>query len=227
MVSTLSPLQRRVLGVLIEKSLTQHATYPLTLNAIVVGCNQKSNRDPVLQAGEGDVASVLYELQQYGAASQAAPGPGTRANRFQHDAQQAFGWSTPERAIMAELLLRGPQTPGELRNRASRMAPLESVGYVLELLGELGRHDPPFVRELPRGPGQSATRFTHTLYPDDEPIPTAGPIVLDAPRTDVASSARPNDLAALMERVEVLEAAVSELRAELESSRESAGGDPE
>src|SRR5262249_6381070 len=130
----LDPIQRRVLGVLIEKSMTQPEYYPMTLASLTAGCNQRSNRDPVMSVSEGEVGRAVWELQQRSLVTQAEPQRGSRANRFRHEVESKLGWSTRDRAVMAELLLRGPQTAGELRGRASRMSPFESVTYVGELL---------------------------------------------------------------------------------------------
>ncbi|MCA9244565.1 MAG: DUF480 domain-containing protein, partial [Phycisphaerales bacterium] len=119
----LNEFERRVLGVLMEKALTQPAGYPMTVNSIVAGCNQKSNRDPVMEVDEDVVWSTLESLRERGLVSKVLPPPGSRAERFKHDVSQALNWQTPQRAIMTELMLRGPQTPGELRTRCERMAP--------------------------------------------------------------------------------------------------------
>lgn len=160
---TLTPDEIRVLGVLLEKQMSQPAQYPMTLNALTVACNQKSNRDPVTTLSEGQVGAALHGLQRWQLAAQAPPERGSRANRFQHQVEQRFAWTGPEKAILCELMIRGPQTVGELRTHAGRLFHLESTEYVREVLGELERADPPRVRELPRQPGQSATRFMHLL----------------------------------------------------------------
>jgi uncharacterized protein YceH (UPF0502 family) len=163
MAVKLSAVELRVLGVLIEKSLSQPAYYPMTLNAVTTASNQKSNRDPVMQLTEGDVGAALHQLRQWQLADQAPPDRGSRANRFRHEVEQRFGWNAAQRAIMAELMLRGPQTIGELRARASRMTHLESTEYIHELLEELSRSDPPMVVELSRQPGKTTTRWAHLL----------------------------------------------------------------
>jgi uncharacterized protein YceH (UPF0502 family) len=169
MAIKLSPVQRRVLGVLIEKSMTTPGQYPLTMNSLVTGCNQLSCRDPVMSLTEGEVAKAVYDLQQWQLVTQAPPDRTARANRFMHTVEQRFGWGSRERALMAELLLRGPQTVGELKTNASRMTPLEDLHYVSELLGALAGREPPFVRELPRQHGKTVVRYDHLFYPDEEP----------------------------------------------------------
>ncbi|MBN2559815.1 MAG: DUF480 domain-containing protein [Phycisphaerae bacterium] len=163
MAIELTANELRALGVLIEKSLAQPAYYPMTLSAIVAACNQKTNRDPVTQLTEGEVGAALNGLRQWQLASQAPPERNSRVNRFQHDVEQRFGWNAAQRALMAELLIRGPQTVGELRTHASRMTHLQSTDYARQLLRELEQSDPPMVVELPRQPGRSATRFAHLL----------------------------------------------------------------
>lgn len=159
----LSETEIRVLGVLIEKSLTQAGSYPLTLNAVVLGANQKQNRDPVQEHPEAEIAKALYDLQQRNLVRHAPPAPGARVNRFEHNVVERFHWDRREQAIMAELMLRGRQTAGELRTRASRMAPLHDLEAVSAVLAALATADPPFVEELPREPGRSANRFRHLL----------------------------------------------------------------
>ncbi len=163
MPDELRPDETRVLGVLIEKSLSQPAYYPMTLNAITAACNQKSNRDPVANYSESDVGDALATLRKKQLVTQAEPERGSRAVRFRHEAEARYGWNAAQRAIMAELMLRGPQTLGELRTRASRMTHLESQEYARELLRALESGEPPIVIELPREPGKSARRFAHLL----------------------------------------------------------------
>lgn len=165
-VPKLNAIQRRVFGVLIEKSLTTPGGYPMTMNSLLTGCNQLTCREPVMQLSEGEIARALHELQIMGnpLVRQAEVDRTARANRFEHLAEQRFGWDRRERAIMAELLLRGPQTAGELKTNGSRMAPFDDLPGVLSLLTELGCHEPPYVRELPRQPGRSTVRYDHLLY---------------------------------------------------------------
>jgi uncharacterized protein len=168
----LNSIQRRVLGVMIEKSLTTPGSYPLTLNTILAGCNQLSCRNPVMKVSEADVSRTVQQLQSAACGlvvRQAPPEPTARANRFEHQAEARLGWDKRAQAIMAELLLRGPQTLGELKGNATRMTSMQDLQMVTALLKELAEHDPPYARELPRQPGRSTTRFDHLLYPDDEP----------------------------------------------------------
>ena len=140
----LTPVQQRVWGALIEKSLSQPAYYPMTLNAVNAACNQKQNRDPVMSLGEGEVAKALHELQEMGLVSLAPSSPGARANRFGHQAQSELAWDRPQQAIMAELLVRGPQTLGELRTRAGRMSDtLQNLAILSNVVNDLAAREPP------------------------------------------------------------------------------------
>lgn len=212
----LQPIQIRVLGVLIEKSLSQPAYYPMTLNAIKAASNQKTNRDPVTDYSEGEVSDALAFLRKHRLASQADPERHSRAIRFQHEVEPRFGWNAAQRAMMAELMLRGPQTLGELRSRASRMARLESTDYARELLSELERADPPAVTELEREPGRSARRFAQLI--GGERVSTGGEASF-VPR-EVAAPFPSATEQTLAGRVEYLEEEVANLRASLASMRE-------
>lgn len=173
MPTRLSDVEQRVLGVLMEKALTQPGSYPLTINAIVLGANQKQNRDPVVEYAESDIARAVHSLQVKGLVKQAPPSAGARANRFQHYAVEVFHWDRREQAVMTELLLRGRQTAGELRTRAERMTPLPDLEAVNHVLRGLATAATTFVEELPREPGRSANRWRHLLA---EPDSAGGPV---------------------------------------------------
>ncbi|MFQ5423759.1 MAG: YceH family protein [Phycisphaerae bacterium] len=217
MAMILKPAELRVLGVLIEKCMTQPAYYPMTLNAITAAANQKSNRHPVMQLTEGEIGAALHGLTEWQLVAQAPPDRSSRVNRFRHEVEQRLGWDSSERAIMAELMLRGPQTVGELRTRGSRMTRLDATDHVGEVLAGLAKADPPMVVELPRQPGQSARRFAHLLGGEIEPTATAS--VAIAPDAADTSS----DQAGLAARVSALEEEVSSLRqavSQLQAGRE-------
>jgi len=198
----LNKIERRVLGVLMEKAMTQPDYYPMTSNAIVAACNQKSNRDPIMNLDE---ATVLVSL--------VLPAPGARTNRHKHEADKVFDWSKHEKAVMTELLLRGPQTAGELRGRCSRMAIFESIEIVSNVLESLSQKDPPMTAPLPREPGRSAIRHTHLLYPEDEEPPTP-----HAPASaPAATSAGTENAETLKSRIETLENEVTKLREQMEN----------
>ncbi|TWT41728.1 hypothetical protein RAS1_28490 [Phycisphaerae bacterium RAS1] len=168
MALTFNPTERRVLGVLVEKALAQPQYYPMTLNAIVVACNQKNNRDPLMELDEESVWNTLEVLRAGGLVSRLLPGMGSRVDRYKHELKERLGWEKPQRAVLCELLLRGPQTPAELRTRCERMIAIDGPELINGILDGLARTDPPLVAPLPRQPGQSATRYTHLLYPEGE-----------------------------------------------------------
>lgn len=228
MAVTLTPQEARVLGVLIEKSLALPEYYPMTINAITAACNQKNNRDPVTHYTEADVATALHGLTRWQLVSQAPPDRNSRVNRFIHEVEKRFGWSTPQRAIMAELLLRGPQTVGELRTNASRMFRLEAIDYVNELLTELQTSDPPFVAVLPRQPGQSAIRHRHLLCGAD---PAAASATVAEPATAVqparsasSQASPPSEIESLRSDLQQIRTEVQLLRAEVEALKARSNG---
>ena len=208
---TLTEAQRRVLGVLIEKSFTTPDQYPLTLNAVVAGCNQKSSRDPVCRLTEGQVVDALQELMHKDLVARAEGQLGARAVRYQHCVASACGWAPREQAILAELMLRGPQTLGELRTRADRMSKMQDLQFVEGILNELASHDPPLTVLLPRVPGQSAVRHRHTFYPDGEqPSP---PPPSSAHRPALERSPQPDP--ELESRISQLEQRVTDLETKI------------
>ncbi len=191
MSETLNEIERRVLGVLLEKSLAQPQYYPMSVNAIVVACNQKSNRDPVMAFDEETVWDTLERLRAVGLTARLMPGAASRVDRFKHSVKNLLGWETPQWAVMAELLLRGPQTVGELRGRCARMYPFENTEAVAAVLDGLGQQEPPRVTALARVPGQSAVRYAHRLYPADEWEQLAEAPVASAPTFTQAADTSP------------------------------------
>jgi len=159
----------RVLGVLVEKAQTTPQQYPLTLNALVSGCNQKNNREPVMELSDTQVQEALDSLRQNGLAREVMLS-GSRVEKFRHVAREVIEIDTRELVILAELMLRGPQTNGELRGRASRMHPLESTEVVKNLLDGLINRPEPLVKELPAAPGDRAPRFMQLLCPTAHPL---------------------------------------------------------
>ena len=161
--SLLTPIEQRVLGCLMEKQLSTPDSYPLTLNALVNACNQSSNRDPVLALDEGAVQAALHRLKDQQAVwFMSGAGSGSRVPKYGHRMTETFELSIQETAILAELLLRGPQTPGELRTRTHRMyafPDLQELEVVLGLLVETGT----LVTALPRQPGNKEVRYAHRL----------------------------------------------------------------
>jgi hypothetical protein len=165
LVKILSEVETRVLGSLVEKELTTPDYYPLSLNALVNACNQKSNRDPMMNLNENAVSQALRSLEKEGLAGP-ADGMDNRVTKFEHRLQEAFNFDRREIAILCELLLRGPQTPGELRSRAERMHPFDDLGQVQSTLQRLGQREPPLVKMLPRQPGTKEARYAHLLSGD-------------------------------------------------------------
>lgn len=173
---TWTTTEQRVMGVLIEKSLTQPDAYPLTFNSILLGANQKQNRDPVRDFAEREISDALRTLELKKLVSQAPAALGARSVRFQHHVVERFHWDRREQAVMVELLLRGRQTAGELRTHAGRMTPFQDLEAVGATLNSLRNQEDPFVEELAREPGRSANRFRHLLgEPMAHPMPVAGP----------------------------------------------------
>jgi uncharacterized protein len=163
----LNEVECRVLGSLIEKEITTPEYYPLSLNALVNACNQKSNRDPVMNLDEAAVRQALHSLDgqslvRYVSASD------SRVTKYEHRLQEAFNFYRHEVAILCVLLLRGPQTPGELRTRAERMHPFEDLSAVQSSLQHLMKREPPLAKVLPRQRGTKESRYAHLLSGDVE-----------------------------------------------------------
>ena len=172
---SLNPDESRVLGVLIEKATTTPEQYPLSVNAVTNGANQKNNRDPVRTMTEIECFDATESLRAKGLVARVDQ-MGSRVPKFRHLAGEVLQARTSELAILAELLLRGPQTLGEIRGRASRMAPLESLEVVQNLLNALMTRPEPLVRELPPLPGSRAVRYAQLLsdeQPAIQPLSTA------------------------------------------------------
>jgi uncharacterized protein YceH (UPF0502 family) len=176
----LDPAECRVLGVLVEKAQTVPGQYPMTLNAMVSGCNQRNNREPVTHLEEDDVLAALDTLRGKGLVREVMLS-GSRVAKFKHDARAALEVETPALVVLAELLLRGPQTVGELRTRASRMHPLESTEVVHAVLESMADREAPLVRRIGPAAGGRADRWVQLLCPDLHP--------LDAPAASGGSGA--------------------------------------
>lgn len=207
----------RVLGVLVEKAMTTPAQYPLTLNAIVTGSNQKNNRAPVLNINEDQAFDALEGLKKKGFARQAMM-TGSRVDKYRHIAKEALDIDTNCLVILTELLLRGPQTVGELRGRASRMHKLESIEVVEQALRFMSDREQPLVKQIPPAPGSRANRYLQLLCPNLHPI--------DQPASP-ASSAMPASTANddLLARVQELEQEVARLRDAVQQLARAAGQD--
>jgi hypothetical protein len=210
----LAALDARVIGCLIEKQITTPDQYPLSLNALTNACNQKSNRDPMLNLSEAEVQSLLDHLMRRHFVLEKS-GFGSRVPKYQHcfcnTDHSTLQFSPQELAIVCELLLRGPQTPGELRSRAARMAEFREVSEVEAALEALAQREiQPIVIRLAREPGRRDSRYAHLL---------SGPISVPAETSpDMARPAEPPALRS-SERLAALEAEVAALRSELERLR--------
>ena len=170
----------RVLGCLIEKQLTTPQHYPLTLNALVLACNQSSARDPVVSYDEPTTESAVRSLKQKGLTRFVHPSHGRSVRRYEHLLGDVLGVDQAQLAILAVLMLRGPQTVGEIRNRTDRMVDFDDLGQVAHDLDLLASHAAPLVSRLSRRPGQKEERFVHLLGVGDPgidpgPVATAGP----------------------------------------------------
>ena len=203
----LDEIETRVVGCLVEKDLATPEYYPLTLNALTNACNQKSNRDPVMLFEETDVVRALDSLRQKQMAHQSAEG--VRSAKYCHNLQSVLNLDLEDLAILAELLLRGPQTVGELRNRAERMHPVGDLQAVEELLNNLMEREEPLVMRLPRQPGRKESRFAHLLSGTPE-LEETSPLTAEPARLKVTAE---ND------RITKLEDEVATLRAELDEVR--------
>jgi uncharacterized protein len=212
----LSPIEARIIGCLIEKQITTPDQYPLSLNALVNACNQKSNRDPVMSANEADIQTTLDQLIRKHLVIEKS-GFGSRVPKYQHrfcnTEYEPLKFTPQELAIVCELLVRGPQTPGELRTRAARMASFSEVGQVETALESLSsRADGPFVVRLSREPGRRDSRYAH-LFSGAVTIPTPTEESIRGP--SVASAPAPSRLERLEEEVRQLKEELTHIKARL------------
>lgn len=224
----LSAIERRILGTLVEKQKTSKTAdaYPLTLNALVTGCNQKSNRDPVMELDEIEVEEAIEGLQRRGLVSRITGG---RVDRFRHELYQRWTSDGPQLAVLAELLLRGPQTKGDLRIRASRMAPIDSLDQLDEVLQPLlERQLVVYLTE----PERRGAVVTHGFHPPDEltrlkahhshaPVSPAAELDASAPRAlaspwESRLTAALTEIDALKTRVAMLESQLADVRKQLD-----------
>jgi hypothetical protein len=161
-MTKLNEIEVRVLGALLEKEITTPGYYPLSLNALINACNQKSNRDPVMALDESAVRQALDSLNEKSLAGQATAAD-SRVPKYAHRLQEVFNFDRREMAVLCVLLLRGPQTPGELRGRTERMYKFDDLGAVESALHRLMEREPPLVKKLPRQPGTKESRYAHLL----------------------------------------------------------------
>ena len=206
----LTDVEVRVLGALVEKDTTTPDYYPLSLNALVNACNQKNNRDPVMTLDENAVRDALDSLHEKRLAGPAS-GADSRVTKYEHRMQEVFNFTRGETAVMCVLLLRGAQTPGELRGRGERMFRFETLDDVQSTLQRLMERTPPLVTMLPRQPGTKEARYMHLLSGE---VDTSSPPVAHAARV-----AEPDRVARLEEEVSELKRDVAELKQQIAEFR--------
>jgi uncharacterized protein YceH (UPF0502 family) len=211
----LSPVEARILAVLVEKQRTVPDAYPLSLNALVAGCNQKSSREPVMSLEEAEVQAALTRLK---AQSLVVESSGGRVMRYAHNMEKAWQIPSQSAALLAVLMLRGPQTPGELRLHCERLHKFADLSAVEGFLRELAQRPAgALVAELPRSPGTRESRWTHLLCGTPSLAERA------SPATAGEATRAGTDVSGLLERVARLEAEVAALKArvaELRTSRD-------
>jgi len=216
----LDPVEVRILGCLIEKQRTTPDVYPLSLNALRLACNQSTNRDPVVQYDETTIREALHRLSQR-RYSRLASGHSSRAYKFRHLLDEALGLDEEELAVLAVLMLRGAQTPGELKARTERMQRFADLAAVQDVLERLIERE--LVVRLARRPGQKEERYRHTL--SDEAASFEGEAAAAAPPGPAPPPPRAVPAAddERLERLDRLEREVAELRAQLAELRASLG----
>lgn len=208
-IPTLSLLETRVLATLAEKQRTVPDTYPLSLNALAAGCNQKTSRNPVLDAGEAEILAAIDVLKEAGLVGEVS---GSRVVRFAHHLEKRLAVPTQASALLVVLMLRGPQTAGELRLNCERLHKFADISSVEAFLEELAaRPDGALVQELPRLPGSRENRWAHLL---------SGPVTVEA----MGGGAGAVETGGLAARVAALEGEVAELRQALAQLRADIGG---
>jgi uncharacterized protein len=213
----LSEIEARVLGSLIEKDITTPDYYPLSLNALVNACNQKNNRDPVMTLEPDAVSDALEQLEEKRFAGP-APGADSRVTKYEHRLQEVFNFDRREIAVLCVLVLRGPQTPGELRSRTERMYRFEALDDVVSTLDRLSQRQPALVAILPRQPGTKEARYMH-LFSGETPATTDGDLARAPSRPPEHANPARDRLADLENEVVELRREVAEIQRELSSFR--------
>ncbi|MDD4928265.1 MAG: YceH family protein [Gallionella sp.] len=208
-----SPLDARVLGVLIEKEKTVPDAYPLSVNTLTLGCNQKTARDPVMSVSESEVLEAIDRLKEYSLIIESSGG---RVMRYAHNARRAFKLPEQSVALLAVLMLRGPQTAGELRTNCDRLHPFGDISSVDAFLEELAGAQPPWVVKLPKLPGSREHRWTHLLCGavDIETFKTTSGATHQHTASEEVTALQA-DVARLSEEVTTLRSIVEKIRAEL------------
>jgi len=234
---TLTRDESRILGVLVEKAQTTPGQYPLTLNSLTLGANQKNNREPVTNLSEDRVFDAIDSLRKKGLVRELMLS-GSRVAKYRHVAREVLSVTTEELVILAELLLRGPQSIGEIRGRATRMHPIDSLEAAQATVDAMIARPEPLIVELPPRPGTRAKRYAQLLCPDLHPLDHAGASDsdddgdVDADGSDGGAGFQPAGrgapipaaLQALEDRIAALESEVRDLRAALERLSTALGG---
>jgi len=208
----LSPIEARIVGVLIEKQHTVPDTYPLSLNALTLGCNQKTARTPVMNVSEAEVLAAIEDLKLL---SLVFEGSSSRVPRFEHNLNRVLGVPSQAVALLTVLLLRGAQTAAELRLNSSRLHGFADVSSVEGFLEELAEREPPLVVKLPRAPGERESRWMHLLCGEPSAEQLRGAALSDDPLPPGELEGLRAQQRELSERVERLEALVTHLAGEL------------
>ena len=209
MTPLLSEAQARVLGALIEKEITTPDYYPLSMNALLNACNQKSNREPVTEFDEDTVRQALHGLDDKGLAG-AVRGSENRVTKYEHRFSEAYNFGRREVAILCVLLLRGPQTPGELRGRTERRYNFDELSDVQSTLQKLIERDPPLVKVLPRQPGTKESRYVHLFCGDVQP---------EIEATAHSTQTHRSGGGLFDERLQMMEDRITELKSEIDDLR--------
>jgi uncharacterized protein YceH (UPF0502 family) len=205
-MNELTPIQVRILGCLIEKKHTTPEQYPLTVNSLKNACNQKTARNPVTSYKEGEIGHTLRELESLGYVREAW---GSRVAKYEHQAGKALDLQSKGLALLCPLMLRGPQTPGELKINAHRLHEFDDLDDIQYTLQRLAEHDPPLVMPLPRQAGQKEVRYAHLLCGEPD---------LPEPAAYSGTARSPGSLAS---RVEALEVEIELLKEEINSLKSS------
>jgi uncharacterized protein len=209
----LNEIEARVLGALIEKEITTPDYYPLSMNALLNSCNQKSNREPVTEFDEDTVRQALHGLDDKNLAG-AVRGYDSRVTKYEHRFSEAYNFGRREVAVLCVLLLRGPQTPGELRGRSDRLYSFDELSDVQTTLQKLIERDPPLVKVLPRQPGTKESRYMH-LFCGDSFVAAGG--AEPGSSSQVVSGNDETRIKLLEQQVATLRREIQELREQLES----------
>jgi len=217
LVDPLTDIEVRVLGSLIEKDITTPDYYPLSLNALVNACNQKNNRDPVMTLDEDSVSNALATLQEKRLAGPAS-GADSRVTKYEHRLQEVFNFDRREIAILCVLLLRGPQTPGELRSRTERMYRFEALDDIVSTLDRLSQRHPPLSAILPRQPGTKESRYMQ-LFAGDAPAADGDVARAPSRATDHVRSSNDDRISHLENEVQELRREVTEIHQQLAAFR--------